>query len=135
MSAPRVPVHLSTQPIRWGDMDALGHVNNTVYFRYMEQARIEWLEAQRRRGAVPEGTGIVVVNASCTFLVPLAYPGEVEVRMYLGGAGRTSIESRYELDCAGERAANGAAKIVWVDYANGRPVPLPAAVAGEFRAS
>ena len=40
-------------PIRWGDMDALGHVNNTVYFRYMEQARIEWLYAlaHDRRGA------------------------------------------------------------------------------------
>ena len=33
-------------PIRWGDMDAMGHVNNTVYFRYMEQTRIEWLYAE-----------------------------------------------------------------------------------------
>jgi acyl-CoA thioester hydrolase len=31
-------------PVRWGDMDAYGHVNNTVYFRYMEQVRVEWLE-------------------------------------------------------------------------------------------
>ena len=41
----RVLVHTSLQPIRWGDMDVLGHVNNTVYFRYMEQARIEWIYA------------------------------------------------------------------------------------------
>ena len=39
-------------PIRWGDMDAIGHVNNTVYFRYMEQARIEWAQA-----ALPEFRG------------------------------------------------------------------------------
>ena len=38
-------LHTVTTPIRWGDMDAMGHVNNTVYFRYMEQARIEWLES------------------------------------------------------------------------------------------
>ena len=38
-------VHEMVIPIRWGDMDAMGHVNNTVYFRYMEQARIEWLES------------------------------------------------------------------------------------------
>ena len=51
MTGPRLLVHTSTQPIRWGDMDALGHVNNTVYFRYMEQARIEWLFAYARRTA------------------------------------------------------------------------------------
>ena len=45
-------------PIRWGDMDAFGHVNNTVYFRYMEQVRISWFEQiglaggnRRRAGA------------------------------------------------------------------------------------
>jgi hypothetical protein len=38
-------IHITKMPIRWGDMDAYGHVNNTVYFRYMEQARVEWIEA------------------------------------------------------------------------------------------
>ena len=37
-------VHSMRIPIRWGDMDAMGHVNNTVYFRYIESARIAWLE-------------------------------------------------------------------------------------------
>jgi acyl-CoA thioesterase FadM len=41
-------IHVTKMPIRWGDMDAYGHVNNTVYFRYMEQARVEWLEECRR---------------------------------------------------------------------------------------
>ena len=125
MTAPRVHVHTSVQPIRWGDMDALGHVNNTVYFRYMEQARIEWLHAQARDAAPRAGTGPVIVNASCTFLVPLTYPGDVEVRMYLGEPGKSSIGSHYELDAGGTRAAEGAAKIVWVDYATGKSVPLP----------
>ena len=40
-------VHTEIIPIRWGDMDAMGHVNNTVYFRYMEQARICWFDATR----------------------------------------------------------------------------------------
>ena len=74
-------VHTSHMPIRWGDMDALGHVNNTVYFRYMEQARIEWFYAFARKiGSAPYAeNGPVIVNASCTFLEPLVYPGEVEV--------------------------------------------------------
>jgi len=45
MSEQRVLVHASSQRVRWCDMDMLGHVNNTVYFRFMEQARIEWTYA------------------------------------------------------------------------------------------
>jgi acyl-CoA thioester hydrolase len=128
--AHRVLVHTSHQPLRWGDMDALGHVNNTVYFRYMEQARIEWILAQEAGGGFLSrtGTGPVIVNASCTFLVPLVYPGEVEVRMYLGEPGRSSVATHYELDKGGKRAAEGAAKMVWIDLASGRSVPLPDAV-------
>jgi acyl-CoA thioester hydrolase len=62
-------------PIRWGDMDAYGHVNNTVYFRYMEQARVEWLEQHQDLPVRPGGDGPVIINASCTFLVPMTYPG------------------------------------------------------------
>jgi acyl-CoA thioester hydrolase len=135
---PRTHVHTSRQSIRWGDMDALGHVNNTVYFRYMEQARMEWLYALEHEGAGRGGygeTGPVIVNASCTFLAPLVYPGEVEVRMYLGNPGRSSIESYYEVRCEGRTYAEGSAKIVWVDVATGRSVPLPDKITGPLRAA
>ncbi|GIK88542.1 MAG: acyl-CoA thioesterase [Burkholderiales bacterium] len=132
--APRLLVHTSIQPIRWGDMDALGHVNNTVYFRFMEQARIEWLwRLAGRGGYAATGTGPVIVNASCTFEIPLVFPGDVEVRMSLGGLGRSSVGSFYELHKDGRRHAEGAAKIVWIDVASGRPVPLPDAIAGPLR--
>ena len=51
-----------TIPIRWGDMDAMNHVNNTTYFRYLEIARIEWF---RSIGCMvdPRGEGPVIVNA------------------------------------------------------------------------
>jgi acyl-CoA thioester hydrolase len=134
MHKPRQLVHTSRWPMRWGDMDALGHVNNTVYFRYMEQARIEWLDglfpAPAGEGPLP----IVIVNASCTFLLPLVYPGEVEVRMLLGDPGRTSVGSFYEIRKNGETYAEGAAKIVWLDPATGRPAPLPQIVAAPLRA-
>ena len=48
-------IHVTTMPIRWGDMDAYGHVNNTIYFRYMEQARVEWVRGGRHSG--PSGWG------------------------------------------------------------------------------
>lgn len=132
--APRLLVHTSIQPIRWGDMDMLGHVNNTVYFRYMEQARIEWLyQVASAGGYATTGTGPVVVNASCTFEIPLVYPGDVEVRMSLGGLGRSSVGSFYELFKDGRRHAEGAAKIVWIDLASGRSVPLPEAIVAPLR--
>jgi acyl-CoA thioester hydrolase len=130
-------VHTSLQPIRWGDMDALGHVNNTVYFRYMEQARIEWLYALAggSADAYAAGQGPVIINASCTFLEPLLYPGNVEVRMYLGDPGRTSVGSYYDIQMGGKTYAEGAAKIVWIDLATGRPTSLPESVVAPLRAA
>ena len=134
MQKPRLLVHTSRQPIRWGDMDLLGHVNNTVYFRYMEQARIEWIYAISGDEGPYVGNGPVIVNASCTFREPLVYPGEVEVRMYLGDPGRTSVASFYEIWMNGRQYADGAAKIVWVDLASGRSMPLPERVLCPLRA-
>lgn len=122
-------VHTSRIPIRWGDMDAYGHVNNTVYFRYMEQARVELLEhlgfAIDTRKAGP-----VIVNAACTFLAPLNYPGVVEVRLFCGELGRSSIPTRYEIRLEGDDTvyAIGEAKIVWIDVASGQSVPVPDAL-------
>lgn len=114
-------------PIRWGDMDAMGHVNNTVYFRYMEQARIEWFESLGYNTGQNASEGPVIVNASCTFLVPLVYPGNIEVRMYLGQPGRSSLPTHYELRLAGSDTlyAHGDAKVVWIDPASGRSISLP----------
>jgi acyl-CoA thioester hydrolase len=128
MSSARNPIHTTNVPIRWGDMDAQGHVNNTVYFRYMEQARIEWLARVRERLGEFPGEGQVIVNASCTYLVPLTYPGTVEIRMFLGTPGRSSIETGYELWMDQRKCAEGAAKLVWIDLETQRSAPLPEAV-------
>ena len=114
-------------PIRWGDMDAMGHVNNTIYFRYMEQARISWFEAIGARSGI-KGQGPVIVNASCTFIKQLVYPGNVEIKTYVGEAGRSSLETYLELRPSydpNKIYAEGAAKVVWVDYLKEKSVPLP----------
>lgn len=124
--------HIFTErcPIRWGDMDAYGHVNNTVFFRFMEQARIAWMESVGLDLVSPE-QGPVIINASCTFLKQLDYPGTVEVKMYAGELGRSSVMSYYELRKEGERDlyAEGAAKIVWSDQRVRKSMPIP----DEFR--
>jgi len=119
-------IHTTTIPIRWGDMDAYGHVNNTIYFRYMEQARCEWLEGLGYKVA-PEGHAPVIINAACTFMIPMTYPGTVEVRTFAGELGRSSVVTSYEMRIVGDETvyAQGSAKIVWMDTATGKSVPIP----------
>jgi len=133
LTSPRTLVHATTVPVRWGDMDALGHVNNTNYFRYMEQARIEWMDAVLERAGPFPGQGHFIVNASCTFHAPIEYPAIVEVRMFLGKPGRSSIDSHYELSVAATLHAEGSAKIVWVDSQTQRSTPLPERLLALYR--
>jgi acyl-CoA thioester hydrolase len=117
-----------SMPLRWGDMDAFGHVNNTVYFRFMEEVRISWFRELAVAGANIEGQGPVIVNASMEFLKQLHYPGDVIGSMFVGPPGRSSFDTRFELFRADDPAtlyAKGAAKCVWVDYAAGKSVPIP----------
>ena len=114
-------------PVRWGDMDFYGHVNNTVYFRYFEQARVEWLERLALRVGPDCDTGPVIVTADCTFLIPVNYPATAIVHLYAGQPGRSSLMNWYELFVEGDERlhAHGAAKVVWIDNASGRSTPLP----------
>ena len=117
-------VHTARIAIRWGDMDAMGHVNNTVYFRYMEQARIGWFESLVPRGEAWRSMGIVIVNASCNFKKPINYPGTVEVRVFAGAPGGSSVPTFYELHVDEQLYADGAATVVFVD-AQQKPLRIP----------
>ncbi|MBB5393665.1 MULTISPECIES: thioesterase family protein [unclassified Herbaspirillum] len=123
-------LYTSKQDIRWGDMDALGHVNNTVYFRFMEQCRIEWLDAVCGAMTVA-GQGPVIVNAHCNFRRQMKYPASIAVEMHAGQMGRTSVETTYVIRDAGKPEiiyADGAAKIVWVDFGKEKSTALPDAL-------
>jgi acyl-CoA thioester hydrolase len=124
---PRKLVHTARIPVRWRDMDLNRHVNNVVYFRYFEQARIEWFDR-----AVNEwrdrSHGIVIANAYCNFLKPLAYPATIEVALSVGPPGRSSFTFHYDLHPEGNRDikyADGYTRVVWVDRNSGRAQPLP----------
>lgn len=127
METRRKLAHVTQMPIRWGDMDAMGHVNNTIYFRYVEQARIEWMQSLGVGTSQTADEGPVIVNASCTFIIPLTYPGTVEVRTFVGHPGRSSLPTHYEIRRVGEETlyAEGSAKIVWINPQTGKSIPLP----------
>lgn len=120
-------VHEMTVPIRWGDMDAMNHVNNTLYFRYLEVARIEWMHSI---GAAPDpqGEGPVILNAFCNFYKQLEYPGDVRVKMYVSDPGRTTFETwgtMERVDQPGVICAAGGATTIWVDFPQQKAAPLP----------
>jgi acyl-CoA thioester hydrolase len=120
-------VHTATMAIRWGDMDAMGHVNNTVYFRYLETARIDWFHAIGC-DINPRGEGAVIINAFCTFHKQLEYPGDIVVKMYVSDVGRSSFESWATIarpDTPGVIYASGGATTVWVDFPKQKSTTLP----------
>jgi len=114
-------------PIRWGDMDAMGHVNNTVYFRYLESTRIEWF---RSIGCEPDprGEGPVIANAFCNFYRQLEYPGDIRVKMYVSDPARTTFETWAtieRLDQPGVVHAAGGGTTIWVDFVQQKARTLP----------
>ncbi|MCO6412791.1 MAG: acyl-CoA thioesterase [Thiogranum sp.] len=118
-------LHSSLYSMRWSDMDAFGHVNNACYFTYFEQVRVDWLDA------IGCGHDLVLANVSCSFLKPLKFPATLEVRLYAGEPGRSSLDSYYEiLDHSQNRriCAVGHGTIVWYDHRNGHSVPIPVEV-------
>lgn len=120
-------VHEMRLAVRWGDMDAMGHVNNTVYFRYMETARIEWMVSV---GCNPDpaGQGPVIVNAFCNFYEQLEYPAEILLKQYVSSPARTTFDSWSTIertDRPGVIVAAGGATVIWVDFPLQKAATLP----------
>ena len=120
-------VYTMTIPMRWGDMDAMHHINNTLYFRYLEIVRLEWLRTLC--GTLdPSTSGALIINAFCTFHRQLEYPGDVLAKMYVSDPGRSSFESWCTLeraDAPGFIYASGGATMVWTDYQAQKSAPMP----------
>jgi len=115
-------------PVVWGDMDAFQHVNNVVYFRYFEAARIAYSEKLGLH-TYKEQTGIgpILGSVNCKFRMPLTYPDSVSV-----GARVIDIaEDRFTMKHAvvssryGKIAAEGDGVIVIYDYRSGKKTALP----------
>ena len=114
-------------PIRWGDMDAMNHVNNTSYFRYMETCRIDWM---RSIGCQPDpqGEGPVIVNAFCNFYRQLEYPGDVLIKMYASDPSRSTFETWATMARTDQPEviyAAGGATSIWVNFPAQKAKTLP----------
>ena len=123
MTENKTKLHQKTFSIAWGDMDALGHVNNGKYFDYFQEARIEWLQTLDLDLNQPFGP--VVIHVAATFYKPVKYPATVDIITQLNEVGRTSLELLHLLKLDGQLMAEGISKVVWVDYKKNKSHPLP----------
>ncbi len=115
-------------PVQWGEMDAYGHVNNTVFFRYFESARIVFLERCRFIEAYDrDKVGAILHSTSCRFRRALFYPDTaiVATRASDVGADRFTMEYLMISESADAIAAEGSGIVVSFDYVNRKPVPIP----------
>jgi acyl-CoA thioester hydrolase len=118
-------------PVAWGDMDAFGHVNNTVYFRYFEHirmacfARIGFIESMKATGIGP-----ILAKTSCVFRRALSHPDSVEISTRISDVGIDRFTMHYRVFSIAQQAvaAQGEGRIICLDYAREVKVPLPDAV-------
>ena len=113
--------------VAWGQMDAFGHVNNTVYFRYFESARIQYFDDLKLNKFMTKGgIGPILANTSCQFKQPLVFPDDIWVGTKTLSMGKSSLIMEHIIvsDKLGE-VARGQAVVVMVDYSKGHKTTIP----------
>ena len=113
--------------VRFRDCDAMGHVNNAVYFTYLEQCRLLFWREQT--GLPSPHTRLIVARAECDYRAAAVFGDELEVRLTVDGIGRSSFTLAYDIVnvATGQQVAQGKTVMVSYDYNAGKSVPLTAA--------
>jgi acyl-CoA thioester hydrolase len=136
MQPPELAIHPVTISllVQWGDQDAFNHVNNVVYYRWMESARIEYFrQLGLGIGISPQGIGPILASLKCDFRRQLAYPDTVLISSSIASIGRTSLKMVHLIYSTAQQviAAEGDSVIVMFDYRTQKPL----VVSDEIRAS
>jgi acyl-CoA thioester hydrolase len=117
-----------TFPIAWGEMDAFQHVNNSVYFRYFESARIAYFERlEFMEHMQATGVGPILASTQCRFRIPLTYPDTVRVGVKITDIAEDRFVMRYAVvsQRLQKLAAEGEGVIVSFNYRESQKAPLP----------
>lgn len=104
-------------------MDALGHVNNTTYFSYYENVRIEYFRSLGFESIIPEdNVGPVLASISCNFLKPVVYPDTIIIGAGIRKVGNSSIQLDYDIFSEQQKkiVSTGSSVVVMVNYRTGR---------------
>ncbi|WP_367608012.1 acyl-CoA thioesterase [Legionella sp. W05-934-2] len=118
-----ITFHERTFDIEWGDMDALGHINNARYFDYFQESRIQWLGTLGF--TLGEKKGPVVISMTATYFKAVVYPATLTIRSKAHSPGRSSFLMDHEIYQNDILVTQGQSKIVWVDYKKNQSIPIP----------
>jgi acyl-CoA thioester hydrolase len=115
--------------VRWRDLDAFNHVNNSTYLPYLEEARLQWMQSM---GDAFESSATPVLAASeLNYRRPITWPAQLQVQLSCERIGNSSITIAHRIVDAGDQQTlycDGRVVMVWIDPATGKPVPLPLSV-------
>jgi acyl-CoA thioester hydrolase len=135
---PVAPVTIQ-QRVAWGELDALGHVNHTVFLRWWENARFAWFEhvgiaaiMRASQGRV----GPILARIDCNYRAPVGFPDTIRASVQCLELGKSSMTLRCFVGSQAKQqiVAEGEKVIVWMDYAAGKPEPVPEVVRAAIRA-
>lgn len=121
--------------LRWRDLDAFGHVNNSNFLTYVEEARIRWF-ATLDQPWVTDAMAPLLAAVQMNYRRPIPYPAQLAVELFCERLGNTSVTIGHRIlrQAQDERSdkntvyADGHVVMVWIDRASGRPIPLPEAI-------
>jgi acyl-CoA thioester hydrolase len=117
-------------PVLWGDQDLFAHVNNVVYFKWCETARVEYLKRIDLTAEGARGTGPIVASIKCDYRAPVNYPDTVLIGTRVTRIGNSSFRMEHRVVSVALETvvAEVDSTMVVYDYEEGKPVPMPATV-------
>jgi acyl-CoA thioester hydrolase len=124
------PLFVAPIGVRWRDLDAFNHVNNSNYLTYLEEARLQWLSH------VPgpwfdEHAMPVMAASQVNYRRPIAWPAQLQVQLFcerMGNSSMTLAHRVIDAEHSDRLYCDGHVVMVWMDPASGKPVPLPEAI-------
>lgn len=129
--------HIYKETVRWGDCDLLGHVNNTVYLRFIESGRLDYFLNVLGIELKPDSTeGFVMADIKGNFLGQVHYPCELEVATRFTRVGKSSVIVASDIFKAGtdEAVFTSTCTSVWCDYTQSKSAPFPDALRAKVKA-
>jgi len=125
-----------TQKVQWGEMDALQHVNNTVYFRYFENVRVEFMELTGINKHIQKtNTGPILGHTQCKYLLPLTWPDTITIGTRVSAIREKRFTMEYAVFSHQHQriVAEGTGEAIYVNYDTGKTLPVPDNIRQEVR--
>lgn len=128
-AADTAPLFVASLPVRWRDLDAFNHVNNSTYLTYLEEARLQWL--QQVPDWLSAESAPVLAASELHYRLPLVWPAQVRVELRCERLGNSSMAIAHRIIDAGDAGhlyCDGRTVLVWTNPGTGKSVPLPATI-------